>query len=58
MTTDLITERLAVIDEQIERAWIAAEMFLKNRDPHGVMDMGAELQALHRAKAEIITMLR
>jgi len=36
-----------------EKCWDMAEVFLQNRDAHGVMDMGAELQALQRAAAEI-----
>jgi len=36
-----------------EKCWDMAEVFLQNRDAHGVMDMGAELQALQRAIAEL-----
>lgn len=36
-----------------EKCWDMAEVFLQNRDAHGVMDMGAELQALQRAINEI-----
>ena len=35
------------------KCWDMAEVFLQNRDAHGVMDMGAELQALQRAIAEL-----
>jgi hypothetical protein len=31
------------------KCWDMAEVFLQNRDAHGVMDMGAELQSLQRA---------
>jgi hypothetical protein len=41
------------IDERIETTWKMVDLFSKNRDAHGVMDMGAELQALQRAKAEL-----
>lgn len=44
---------LADIDERIEAMWQAVALFTRNRDAHGVMDMGAELQALQRAKAEL-----
>jgi hypothetical protein len=30
-----------------------AEVFLQNRDAHGIHDMGVEIQALQRAIAEI-----
>jgi len=33
--------------------WRMAQTFLDNRDAHGVMDMGAELQSLERALKEI-----
>jgi hypothetical protein len=33
--------------------WQMAQTFLDNRDAHGIMDMGAELQALERARKEI-----
>jgi len=36
-----------------ETCWDMAEVFLQNRDAHGVMDMGAELQSLQRAIAEL-----
>lgn len=36
-----------------EKCWDMAEVFLQNRDAHGVMDMGAELQSLQRAIAEL-----
>lgn len=33
--------------------WDMAEVFLMNRDAHGIHDMGVEIQALQRAIAEI-----
>ena len=36
-----------------EKCWDMAEVFLQNRDAHGVMDMGAELQSLQRAINEL-----
>ena len=33
--------------------WDMAEVFLQNRDAHGIHDMGVEIQALQRATAEI-----
>ena len=50
MTNELL---LADIDKRIQKAWIAVQLFCDMRDPHGVMDMGAELQALERAKKEL-----
>lgn len=33
--------------------WDMAEVFLLNRDAHGIHDMGVEIQALQRAIAEV-----
>jgi hypothetical protein len=33
--------------------WGMAEVFLQNRDAHGIHDMGVEIQALQRAITEI-----
>lgn len=33
--------------------WDMAEVFLQNRDAHGIHDMGVEIQALQRAISEI-----
>jgi hypothetical protein len=33
--------------------WCMAEVFLQNKDAHGIHDMGVEIQALQRAIAEI-----
>jgi len=33
--------------------WDMAKVFLENKDAHGVMDMGAELQSLQRAIQEV-----
>jgi hypothetical protein len=44
------------IDELLDReniCWAMAGVFLANRDAHGVMDMGAELQALQTAGREL-----
>jgi hypothetical protein len=44
---------LADLAERERTCWGAAEMFLKNRDAHGVVDMGCEIQALQRAQKEL-----
>lgn len=36
-----------------EKCWDMAEVFLQNRDAHGIHDMGVEIQALQRAISEI-----
>lgn len=41
------------IRDRQETIWKMAETFLKQRDAHGIMDMGAELQALERAYKEV-----
>ena len=33
--------------------WDMAEVFLQNKDAHGIHDMGVEIQALQRAITEI-----
>lgn len=33
--------------------WDMAEVFLQNKDAHGLHDMGVEIQALQRAKLEL-----
>lgn len=46
-------ELLDSIKKRERDCWHMAQTFLDNRDAHGVMDMGAELQALERAHKEI-----
>lgn len=48
-----ITQSLISLQERERICWDMAKVFLENRDAHGVMDMGAELQALQRAILEI-----
>jgi hypothetical protein len=33
--------------------WDMADVFLQNRDAHGIHDMGVEIQALQRAISEL-----
>lgn len=46
-------EAIANLRWREAKCWDMAEVFLQNRDAHGVMDMGAELQSLQRAINEI-----
>lgn len=46
-------ELLDSIKKRETACWFMAQTFLDNRDAHGVMDMGAELQALERAHKEV-----
>ncbi len=46
-------ELLKSIKKREKDCWAMAQTFLDNRDAHGVMDMGAELQALERAVKEV-----
>ena len=48
-----ISELLKSLHKREEAAWGMASMFLENRDAHGVMDAGSELESLRRAIAEI-----
>ena len=49
------TKKDALINlEYRERVcWDMAGVFLRNRDAHGIHDMGVEIQALQRAIAEL-----
>ena len=47
-------EVLASLRQREAHCWNMVQVFLENRDAHGVMDMGAELQALYRARAELL----
>lgn len=49
-----IREAIKSLDNREETCWAMARVFLENRDAHGVMDMGAELQSLQRAKMELV----
>ena len=48
-----IDERLKNIQAREEACWRMVELYTEARDPHGVMDMGCEIQALQRAKQEL-----
>ncbi len=50
MTRD---EILADLLDRQRIAWDMTTVFVRNKDEHGVMDMGAELQALKQAIAEL-----
>jgi hypothetical protein len=39
--------------ERRDICWMMAKVFLENRDPHGIHDMGVEIQALDRAIKEL-----
>lgn len=39
---------LQAVEHKIAVVWSMAEVYLQQRDSHGIMDMGAELQALER----------
>lgn len=47
------SELLASILKREQDCWHMAQTFLDNRDAHGVMDIGAELQSLERAHKEV-----
>ena len=48
-----IDDLLDSLRKREEAAWGMASMFLENRDAHGVMDAGSELESLRRAISEI-----
>lgn len=47
------TELIRNILKRKADCWKMVQTFMDNRDAHGVMDMGAEIQALERAEKEI-----
>lgn len=49
----MINERMYKIRERIDICWQMAWVFLENKDPHGLHDMGVEIQSLHRALEEL-----
>jgi hypothetical protein len=46
-------EVLDTLQRRENVCWDMAEVFLQNRDAHGIHDMGVEIQALQRATLEI-----
>ena len=50
MKVELILESLK---EREDACWLMSNVFLQNRDAHGIHDMGVEIQALQRARAEL-----
>lgn len=48
----LITQKNE-IKKKIQQSWTMAEMFLANKDAHGIQDAGVEIQALERSLKEI-----
>ena len=50
-------ELLKNILEREDACWKMTYTFIENKDAHGVMDMGAELQALERARKEVEKLL-
>ena len=44
---------IADLKRREDKFWQLASLFVEHRDAHGVMDMGAELQALQRARSEL-----
>lgn len=49
----LIQDRIASLEQRIEDAWIAAKMYLNNKDAHGLWDTGVDIYALDRAIKEL-----
>lgn len=50
MTIDTILQSLY---NREDACWRMSEVFLTNKDAHGLHDMGVEIQALQRAKLEL-----
>lgn len=47
--TQKLKDKLVDLHERADDCWKMAAVFLKNRDAHGLMDIGAELQSLRIA---------
>ena len=52
-----IRDAIKTLDTREETCWAMSRVFLENRDAHGLHDMGVEIQALQRAKAELANLL-
>lgn len=48
-----INKVISDLSRRIQVCWDMAEVFLKNKDAHGIHDMGVEIQALQRALDEV-----
>lgn len=48
-----LEELIASLRVREGMAWNAAALFMLNRDPHGLHDMGVEIEALERARKEL-----
>jgi hypothetical protein len=44
---------LSELNGRIKVCWDMVEIFAKNKDAHGIHDMGVEIQALQRAAEEV-----
>lgn len=53
MTAASVNDILESIKHREKNCWGMAQTFIDNRDAHGVMDIGAELQSLDRARKEV-----
>ena len=53
MSNSILLATLSSLKERRAATWAQAKVYLENRDSHGIMDMGAEIQALDRAIREI-----
>ena len=52
-----IHDRIASLAEREATCWQMAKMFLDQRDPHGLHDIGVEIEGLRRAQAELKVLL-
>ena len=49
-----IEKQIESLRNREETCWKMAKVFMENKDPHGIHDMGVELQAIQRAILELI----
>lgn len=49
-----IRDAIKTLDTREETCWAMSRVFLENKDAHGLHDMGVEIQALQRARAELL----
>jgi hypothetical protein len=56
-TISKVEDVIADIKRKIAQCWNMADMFLKNRDAHGLHDSCVEIQALQRSLFEIERLL-
>lgn len=57
VTKDDVAGRISSLLMREAKCWAFAEVCMENRDPHGLHDMGVEIEALRRTRIELEKLL-